>query len=503
MSSDALLRIHGVSKSFPGVRALDRVDFTLRAGEIHALMGENGAGKSTLIKTLTGVHPPDEGEIFLDGLPIRPSSPRAAEALGVSTVYQEINLIPHLSIAENVTLGRQPTRFGLLAWRAIRDRARRALGRLGLDLDARRELASCSIAIQQMVAIARAIDLEARALVLDEPTSSLDEREVAELFKVMRALRSEGLGIIFITHFIEQVFAIADRTTVLRNGKRVGEYETAKLTRLELVSAMLGRQMESIDARDPAARSEPAAGERRAPTLAARGLGRRGSIAPFDLQLRAGEPSGLAGLLGSGRTETARLLFGIDRADSGSIEIEGRAVPIRSPREAVARGLAFCPEDRKADGIAPNLSVRENIVLALQARRGLRRIPPSEQRRIAEDFIRALDIRAPDASTPVGRLSGGNQQKVMLARWLAVDPRVVILDEPTRGIDIGAKAEIERWIARMCAEGRAVLFISSELEEVVRVCRRVAVLRDRAKIAELEGDEIDERAIVHLIASSA
>jgi galactofuranose transport system ATP-binding protein len=503
-STPALLEMRGISKAFPGVQALDGVDFTLRRGEVHGLMGENGAGKSTLIKVLTGVYRRDSGRATLDGRAIDPRSPKAAEAHGISTVYQEVNLIPHLSVAENICLGREPTTWlGTIRWRAVAGRAGQAMARLGLDIDVSRQLASCSIAIQQMVAIARALDVSAKLLILDEPTSSLDDSEVRELFAVMRRLRGEGLGIVFITHFLDQVYEVTDRITILRNGKLVGEYETRQLPRIDLVARMLGRQPEPVApaAEAPAVVAATAARPSAAPLLEAQGIARRGSIAPTDLTVRRGEVVGLAGLLGSGRTELARLLFGVDRPDAGRLLVDGRPVALRSPRRAIAVGFAFTPEDRKVAGIIPTLSVRENIVLALQASRGpWRPLRRDKQTEIAERFIQALGIKTPTPETPVEQLSGGNQQKVLLARWLATEPRLLILDEPTRGIDVGAKAEIEKLIASLRAAGLAILFISSELEEVVRDSQRVIILRDRAKVGELTGEQIDVQAIMHAIA---
>jgi simple sugar transport system ATP-binding protein len=495
--------MRGIRRAFPGVVALDGVDFTLRSGEVHALMGENGAGKSTLVKVLTGVHPRDAGEVRLNGSLIHPASPQDAQALGISTVYQEVNLIPGLSVAENIMLGRLPRRWGRIDWGAVNRRAEVAMGRLGLDLDVTQPVGSCSIAIQQMTAIARALDVQAKALILDEPTSSLDAQEAQNLFSVIRKLRDEVLGIVFITHFLGQVYDIADRITVLRNGKLVGEYETASLPRLELVARMMGRDPDEVAALESARPADAAKAEERKPFLSVRGLGRRGSIRPFDLDVAQGEVVGLAGLLGSGRTEAARLLFGADRAETGSVTAGGRSGAPGSCREAIAWGLGFCPEDRKAEGIVPNLSVRENIALALQARRGvLRRLSRKQQTEIADRYIRELNIVTPDAETPIRSLSGGNQQKALLARWLAADPRLLILDEPTRGIDVGAKFEVAKAIEELRAAGMAILFISSELEEVVRSCGRVAVLRDREKIGELAGPDVSAQGIMATIAGS-
>ncbi len=490
--------MRGITKVFPGVRALDHVDFTLRPGEIHALLGQNGAGKSTLIKVLTGVCRRDAGDILLAGRPINPHSPQHAQSLGISTVYQEVNLIPYLSVAENILLGRQPLRWGRIDWKRMNRVATDALQRLELSLDVTRPLNSYSIAIQQMVAIARALDIEARVLVLDEPTSSLDAREVAELFGVMRKLKDRGLGIIFITHFLDQVYEIADRLTVLRNGALVGEYAAAELPPVELVTKMIGAAPGgAILAEGKGGAVEPTAG---APLFSAHQLGRAGAVNPLDLRIGRREVVGLAGLLGSGRTETARLLFGIDRASTGRIEVDGRPASLRSPRRAIRHGFGFCPEDRKTEGLVPQLSVRENIVLALQARKGWRRLAPRAQQRLADHYVQSLKIATPSAERPVSELSGGNQQKVILARWLASQPRLLILDEPTRGIDVGAKAEIERLVAQLCDQGMAILFISSELEEVVRNCQRVVVLRDRSKVGELSGSDIRLPTILRMIA---
>jgi galactofuranose transport system ATP-binding protein len=501
VTDQPLLQLRGIAKRFPGVTALSGVDFTVRAGQIHALLGENGAGKSTLIKVLTGVHSPDAGAITLAGQRVNPASPKDAERLGISTVYQEVNLIPALSIAENIALGRQPGCCGFVNWRAIRRHAREALARLEVGCDVDAELGSLSVALQQMVAIARALDLRAKLLVLDEPTASLDEKEVAELFKVMRRLQAEGLGIVFVTHFLDQVYAVSDRLTVLRNGELVGEFATAELPRLTLVGKMLGREV-----KDEAGRTagEPAAAESTTtPILETRGLARRGAIQPIDLTLHRGEVTGLAGLLGSGRTETARLLFGIDAADAGELHLDGHRVVLRSPRDAVQRGLAFSSEDRKTEGIMPNLSVRENLIFALQAKRGAwRTLSRAEQEKLCAHYIAALRIKTADAETPIKNLSGGNQQKVLLARWLATRPELIILDEPTRGIDIGAKAEVEQLIGKLRGQGLAVLLISSEIEEIVRNCSRVLVLRERRLVGEVRAADLTPERLMHVMAET-
>ena len=495
----ALLCARGISKNFPGVKALTGVDFTARRGEVHALMGENGAGKSTLIKVLTGVYRRDGGQMLLEGNSIDPHSPQDAEALGISTVYQEVNLVPFLSVAENICLGRQQTRFGFINWKQIRQRAETALARLGIRIDVDEPVASYSIALQQLIAIARALDVQAKLLILDEPTSSLDEGEVARLFDILRQLKSHGIGIVFVTHFLDQVYAVSDRITVLRNGQFVGEYEAARLPRIELISKMMGKELSESDFKQNAktqTRNEK-------PLLELRGVGRRGSLQPIDLSVNDGEILGLAGLLGSGRTETARLVFAIDRADSGEMFFDGSRLSNQSPREAIAQRIGFCPEDRKVEAIVPNLSVRENIVLALQASRGwTRHVSQARQLELANQFISALNIKTPGPEQPIRLLSGGNQQKVILARWLASNPRLLLLDEPTRGVDVGAKLEIEKLMQKLTGEGMAILFISSDLEETVRNSHRVVVLRDRRKVAELRGEEITEHNIMHAIAKT-
>ncbi|WP_279363022.1 sugar ABC transporter ATP-binding protein [Xanthomonas sacchari] len=498
-----VLEAQGLSKAYAGVAALEDVALRLRGGEIHALMGQNGAGKSTLIKLLTGVTAADAGRIALDGAVVAPASPQQAQRLGISTVYQEVNLCPNLSVAENLFAGRYPLRGWLrrIDWRRVEREAEAGLQRLGIAIDVRRALGSYPVAVQQMVAIARAVGVSARVLILDEPTSSLDEGEVAELFRVMCALRDGGMAILFVTHFLDQVYAVADRISVLRNGRLVGEYTPDALPAPQLVAAMVGRALDPASAAAAAVRA--AAPEDAAPLLQAQGLGRRGQLQPVDLQLRQGQVLGLAGLLGAGRTELARLLFGLDRADRGRVAIDGRDVALRGPPDAIAHGLALCPEERKTEGIVAELSVRENIVLALQARMGLRRfLAPAEQLRIAQGYVDVLGIKTASLETPVGLLSGGNQQKVVLARWLATRPRLLILDEPTRGIDIAAKQEIMTRILALAREGMAVLFISAEVAEIARIADRIVVLRERRLVGELPGG-CGERAIFDLIAGSA
>ncbi|HCF94613.1 MAG TPA: sugar ABC transporter ATP-binding protein [Verrucomicrobia bacterium] len=495
-----LLRGTGLDKRFPGVHALQSVDFDLRPGEVHALMGENGAGKSTLIKVLTGFHRKDAGTVLLEDVPIDPASPKEAEATGISTVYQEVNLIPHLSVAENIGLGRQPTRFGLIQNRAIKQRAQQALARVGLKIDVSNSIAECSIAIRQLVAIARAIDLDAKVLILDEPTSSLDAGETAQLFEVVRNLKAEGIGIIFVTHFLDQVYQISDRITVLRNGRLIGTWPAPELPRIQLIEAMTGNKFSE---QQPRTASVEAGTQRPAEeaVIQVKRLGRRNSIAPTSFHIHAGETLGIAGLLGSGRTELARLVFGIDRADSGEVRINGKPIRNGSIPAAIQAKMAFSPEDRKFEGIIPELSVRENIILALQAQLGpLRPISRAEQIRLADQYIQALKIKTPSPEFPVQNLSGGNQQKVLLARWLVTQPKFLLLDEPTRGIDVGAKAEIENLTHQLCQEGMAILFISSELDEIVRTSDRVLVLRDKMPIGEVAKDELTEPFIMQMIA---
>lgn len=498
-----MLELQGIAKRFGAVTALQGVQLHLRPGEIHALMGQNGAGKSTLIKVLTGVHPADAGSMRLDGQPISPATPLAAQQLGISTVYQEVNLCANLSVAENIFAGRAPRR-GWLALKAIDGprmarEARALLARLQLQIDVTQPLSRFPVAVQQMVAIARALAVQAKVLILDEPTSSLDEDEVARLFEVMRGLRDQGLAILFVTHFLDQVYAVSDRITVLRNGTWVGEWPAAELPAPALIAAMVGRDV-ALAAGSPQAAGPAGQG---VPRLQAQGLGARHRLAPTDLSLHDGEVTGVAGLLGSGRTELARLLFGLDAADTGQLSLGGVPVRLQHPAQAIQQGLAFCPEERKADGIVAELSVRENIVLALQARQGLwPHIGPTRQRELANRYITLLGIRTQDADTPIGQLSGGNQQKAVLARWLATDPKLLILDEPTRGIDVAAKQDLMNEVLRLARGGMSVLFISSELDEVLRVSDRVLVMRNRAKVGELPGG-CGEAAVLALITEGA
>jgi simple sugar transport system ATP-binding protein len=494
--------MEGIYKAFPGVQALENVDFTLRTGEIHALVGENGAGKSTLIKVMTGVEEQDRGTVFLEGNEVFIKSPLHAQTMGISTVYQEVNLCDYLTVAENIMLGREPRKFGRIDWKEMYIHADKVLKDLDIDIDVTQPLSAYSTAIQQVTAIARALEISsAKVMILDEPTSSLDAHETEQIFRVMRTLKNAGVGIIFITHFIDQVYEVSDRITVLRNGRRVGTFDTPTMPRMELIAKMIGRSL--ADYEDMTAiKLETSKNIQKEALLTTDDLALTGSIEPFDLEMHAGEVVGLAGLLGSGRTEMAKLLFGIDQPDNGVMTMEGEIVEDHSPLASIERGVALCPEDRKAEGIAEDLTVRENIILALQAHQGwFKFIPLQKQYEIAEKYINLLNIATPSTEQPVKNLSGGNQQKVILARWLATNPQLLILDEPTRGIDVGAKAEIQKLVLLLAEEGKSCLFISSELEEVLRTCHRVVVLREKKKVSEFTG-EVSEREIMQSIGGS-
>ena len=496
MPDHCLLEMKGIEIQFPGVKALDKVDFTLNKGEVHALLGENGAGKSTLIKCLTGVHHMDAGTILYNGQEIKPVSPQDAFARGISTVYQEINLCPNLTVAENIFVGRQPMKRGSIDWKEINRRAAELMQRFHMDIDVTRPLSFYSTAIQQMVSIARAVDIDAKILILDEPTSSLDDNEVQLLFKVMNELKAEGMGIIFITHFLDQVFAVSDRLTILRNGQLVGTYEAKDITKLELVTKMIGKDMDSIFNLKRAVIAENAP-----EILRTENLGTPGHIEDVNITMKKGELLGFAGLLGSGRTETAEVIFGAVPAAEGTLYVNGKTVAVKKPLDAINAKMAFCPEDRKRDGIIADLSIRENIALAVQARKGfLHPMSRQEQEELADKYIKLLSIATPDAEKKIGELSGGNQQKVILARWMATEPDLLILDEPTRGIDVGAKAEIQRLMLEMCNDGVSVIFISSELDEIIRCSNKIVVMRDGNKVAEVDGEGCTQQTILNIIA---
>ncbi len=497
MTTIPVLQLKGIHKKFPSVHALKGVDFTLRAGEIHALLGENGAGKSTLIKVMTGVYQRDGGDILLDGQAIFPTNTGDAQKLGISTVYQEVNLLPNLTVAQNIFLGREPRRFGLINWGKVNSDAAALLKGYDLDIDVTQPLSSYSIAVQQLIAIARGVDMSAKVLILDEPTASLDADEVQSLFRIMRNLRSKGIGIVFVTHFLDQVYAVCDRITILRSAELVGEFDAATLSRAELIGHMLGKELAALG------EHKPHADHRKRDTLVElKALGHNPNLAPTDLTIGKGEVVGLAGLLGSGRTELCRLLFAIDKKTTGELRFDGKPVNFSAPREAIIAGMGLCPEDRKHDGILGQLSIRENMILARQIKQGWWKfISRKEQEALAQHYVKELAIATSDIEKPIEQLSGGNQQKVILARWLAANPTLLILDEPTRGIDIGAHAEIIRLIRKLCADGLSLVVASSELEELVAFSNKVVVLRDRKKVAELQGDEINPQRIMQAIAS--
>ena len=472
--------------TFPGVKALDNVDLTLRKGEIMALMGENGAGKSTLIKCLTGINAFEAGEIRVEGIdgPVVNHSTLDAQKKGISTVYQEVNLCPNLSVAENLYIGREPrTKLGTIDWKEMTARSSKIMKELELDVDVTRTLEDYSLALQQMIAIARAVDMECKVLILDEPTSSLDDNEVAKLFKLMRQLKDKGVSIVFVTHFLEQVYAVCDRITVLRNGTLVGEYPIAELPRVKLVAAMMGKDFDDL----AAIKTEDNVDFKDAPLVVnAKGMSHKGTIKPFDLQIHKGEVVGLTGLLGSGRSELARVIYGADKNQTGELEFKGEKVKINAPIDAMNLGMGLLPDDRKAEGIIADLSVRENIILALQTKRGMfHLLPMSKQIEIADKYIEMLQIKTASRETLIGQLSGGNQQKVILARWLATDPDFLILDEPTRGIDVGTKTEIQKLVLKLAKEGKSLIFISSEIEEMIRTCNKLIILRDGQVVGEI------------------
>lgn len=498
MKDNAILKMRGIDKVFPGVLALQGVDFTLCEGEIHALMGENGAGKSTLIKVLTGVYAKDGGHITLFDEPVTIKSPQDAQRLGISTVYQEITLCPNLSVAENMYIGRG-TGSGV-NWKKMNEDAEKILASLDIPAKATQQLASCSIAVQQMVAIARAVDMDCKVLILDEPTSSLDEQEVQKLFKLMRDLKNRGVGIIFVTHFLDQVYEVCDKITVLRDGKLVGEYEIKDLPRVQLVSKMLGKELDDLsDISDESPKYESNPNE--APVFEAENLQSDAGIKPFDFNIMKGEVNGFTGLLGSGRSECVRAIFGADRVLTGKVKKDGKSIKITKPIDAMKNGIGYLPEDRKIDGIIGDLSVRENIILALQVLKGFfRPFTKAEANKFADEYIKLLDIKTASADTPIKSLSGGNQQKVILARWLLTHPDYLILDEPTRGIDVGTKVDIQKLVLKLASEGMSITFISSETDEMLRTCSRMIVMRDRQVVGELKGDDLTQNKIMSTIA---
>ena len=499
MEGNVVLTMRDISKTFPGVKALQHVDFTLRKGEIHALMGENGAGKSTLIKVLTGVHEFENGEIRLDGKdgPIINKSPQDAQNNGISTVYQEVNLCPNLTVAENLFIGREPRKAGFIDWRTMNKRATELLKSLEIDASATQKLEEVSLARQQMIAIARAVDMKCKVLILDEPTSSLDDDEVAKLFKLMNRLKDEGVGIIFVTHFLEQVYEVCDRITVLRNGELVGEYEVKDLPRVMLVAKMMGKDFDDL----ADIKGDHAELKEFIPVIEAEGLSHKGTIKPFDMTINKGEVVGFTGLLGSGRSELVRAIYGADKADSGKLKVNGKEVKIHAPIDAMKLGMAYLPEDRKKDGIIADLSVRENIIIALQAKKGMfHPMSRKEMDEAADKYIKMLQIKTASRETPIKSLSGGNQQKVILGRWLLTNPEVLLLDEPTRGIDVGAKYEIYQLILDLANKNKVVMVVSSEMPELLGICDRILVMSGGRLAGEVNVSETNQEEIMTLAA---
>ena len=499
MSENTVLKMRGINKSFPGVKALQNVDFSLNKGEIHALMGENGAGKSTLIKVLTGVYSKDAGTIELEGRgEVQIHSPQDAQRNGISTVYQEITLCPNLTVAENMFIGRGEEK--ITNWKKMNADADRLLKELDIPAKANQQLSNCSIAVQQMVAIARAVDMDCKVLILDEPTSSLDEQEVEKLFGLMRDLKSRGVGIIFVTHFLDQVYEVCDKITVLRDGQLVGEYEIKDLPRVQLVAKMLGKEMDDLS--DIKGEQEGYKGQDAGQVIfEAEGLQSDAGIKPFDFHINKGEVNGFTGLLGSGRSECVRAIFGADRILGGKVRMHGKDIKINSPLDAMKNGIAYLPEDRKIDGIIGDLSVRDNIILALQVLTGFfKPFSRAKANAFADEYIKKLNIKTASADTPIKSLSGGNQQKVILARWLLMHPEYLILDEPTRGIDVGTKVDIQKLVLELAGEGMSVTFISSETDEMLRTCSRLVVMRDRKVVGELSGEDLTQNKIMSTIA---
>ena len=488
-----LLRLSGISKAFAGVQALRGVSFDLEAGEVHALVGENGAGKSTLIKVIAGAHAPDEGSLEVQGRPVEDNDPVRARALGIAAIYQQPALFPDLTVAENIALGLEPGgAWRRIRWAGRRERARRLLGRIGARIDPEAEVRGLAMPEQQLVEIARALGADARILIMDEPTASLGDREVQELFRVIRELKAQGVGIIYISHRLEELPRVADRVTALRDGSLVGTRRMAEVTRAELIRMMVGRELSAVFPERAVAPGEV--------VLEVRGLGCRASgVRGIDLTVRAGEVLGLAGLVGAGRTELARVIFGLTPADAGQVFLRGRPARISSPARAVALGIAYVPEDRRHHGVVLDMSVAANTTLAtLRAVSTLGILDSGRERRVAADFVRRLVVKAASIDDPVGNLSGGNQQKVALARWLAADPSVLILDEPTQGVDVGAKAEIHRLMGELAARGMAILMISSELPEVLGMSDRIVVMHGGTVAGTLERAEATQEAILEL-----
>jgi monosaccharide-transporting ATPase len=493
-----LVSMQGVRKSFSGVPALIDASLEIENGEVMALVGQNGAGKSTLIKILTGAYRRDEGSVTLAGANVDFASPGAAQDAGISTIYQEINLVPHRTVAENIFLGREPTRFGMIDWKRLNRQAEEALARFKISVDVRAPLSGFNAATRQMVAIARAVTRRAQLVIMDEATSSLDEREVETLFETIRTLKADGVSVVFVSHRLDELYEVCDRVTIMRDGRTVGVHPMGGITKMELVTTMLGRALAAAE-RELRAEGHTAVGE---PVVSVKDISMGRRLQDVSVSVRAGEVVALAGLLGSGRTETARVMFGADRPDSGTLRVDGVDRTFRDPSEAIAAGFGFCSEDRKVEGIIPDMSVAENLTLALMPRltkAGV--IDQARQREVVDRFIRRLGVKLASPDQKIRELSGGNQQKVLLARWLAMNPRLLIVDEPTRGIDVGAKAEILKLVRELAGQGLGVLMISSELEEVVSLADRVTVLSDGRNVADLGGGEVTEHSIMSAMAA--
>ena len=495
--AEVLLDIKGLEKTFPGVRALKGVNLTVNKGEIHALMGENGAGKSTLIKVLTGIYQKNGGTICFDGEEINARTPIEANEKGISTIYQELNLVLFQTVYENLFLGREPrTKFGSIDRKAMISEAKRILEELGNEIDVTRPLKNYSTAIQQMVAIARAVSINAKLVIMDEPTSSLDTHEVQVLFRIIRQLKSKGISVIFISHKLDEIFEICDRLTVFKDGEYVGDYDIGELNQLKLISLMVGKDTVELE------RNKQGYEFANAKVIAEMKDIRQGMrLNGINIEIKQGEVVGLAGLLGSGRTELAQVLFGSGMPDNGEIFWWGEKAGIHSPADAIKKGMGFCTEDRKTEGIIPHLSVRENITIALLPKlNSFGFVKTKEQDEIVRSYIDRLKIKTPTPEQAICNLSGGNQQKVLLARWMCMNPKLMILDEPTRGIDVGAKAEIEQLIQEFSKSGISVLMISSEIAELERNCDRIIVMREGRVIGELAGDQISQDKVMETIA---
>ena len=497
---DVLLEMRDIVKVFPGVVALDHVHLTVMRGEVHVIVGQNGAGKSTLMKILNGAYRKDSGAIIFDGQQVEFATPHQAQVGGISTIYQEINLVPYRSIAENIFMGREPRRFGFIDWPRMNRESREIMARYGVHIDVKRPLIELSVALQQMVAIARAVSFGSKLVIMDEPTSSLDEREVETLFDAIRQLKASGVSVIYISHRLDELHEVGDNITIMRDGQTIEETALASVTKMEIVAKMLGKNIGELQS-GTTGFSERKTDIEVEPFYRLEHVAAEPALHDVSLELRRGEILGLSGLLGSGRTELARVLFGADTPDKGAVTLDDAPSRISSPRDAIKEGIGYCSEDRKAEGIVPSMSVRENLTLAalpMLAKNGI--IDPAEQQEIVDRFVKLLSIKTSDVEQPISQLSGGNQQKVLLARWLCLNPRLLLLDEPTRGIDVGAKAEIHHLIETLAADGMSVLMITSEIEEIVEGSNRVSVLRDGRTVANFDRAEINQDAIIAVMA---